>query len=167
MLRPLQAALVLLIITVSAVAQEIPEQLRGEWTIRRIVPTRTISCWGTKEARLLIGTRIAYTSDTLRWEDRVAFHPLVAVTTIDAQKFHDDNSGGGANDSQVTFRELGIHETSALQITLTHDTIKPIDGANELPGDSVLFKDRDTVIFSVCNVYFEAHRIAPSNQKAK
>jgi hypothetical protein len=35
-----------------------------------------------------------------------------------------------------------------------------------IPGDVVLLKDGNTIIFSLCNVYFEAERvIAPSRLK--
>ena len=36
---------------VGASAQDVPKEIWGKWTIRRIVPTRTISCWGDPEAK--------------------------------------------------------------------------------------------------------------------
>jgi hypothetical protein len=157
--------MVLMIASLST--QEIPSELQGRWIIKRLLPTSTISCWGKKEARQLIGTEIEYTHDSLRWRDRLASHPGVSVSEITADKFHRENSGGGASDSQVTFDQLGIRTPSTTEIVLTHPDIKPIEGAYELPGDTVLIKDNNTIVFSVCNIYFEAKRITPlpSNRK--
>jgi hypothetical protein len=156
--RLLKSMVVGFALLAGAAAQDIPAQLQGSWVIQRIVPTGTISCWGYEEARHLIGTEIEYTSDSLRWRDRVASHPLVGISVVSAEQFHRDNSGGGSNDSQVTFGQLGIRAVTATQIVLTHPDTKPIAGANEIPGDTVLIKDQDTIIFSVCGVYFEARR---------
>ena len=43
-----------------------------------------------------------------------------------------------------------------------------ITGATiEIPGDDVLIKDKNTIIFSVCNVYYEARRrpVSSGNRK--
>jgi hypothetical protein len=156
----LHLALLLNCLTI-AVAQDIPAQLQGKWIIKRVLPTSTISCWSYKEARRLVGTEIEYTSDTLRWKDRVASHPLVAVSVVSAEQFHRENSGGGAADSQVTLGQLGIQMANATQVVLTHPDIKPIWSAYEIPGDKVLIKDETTIIFQVCNVYLEARREVP------
>lgn len=156
--RVLTLALIFTTFVVSAPAQEIPTLLRGTWRITRVLPTSTISCWSSRDARTLLGTTIEYTQTSLRWKDRVVSNPVVRVSTVSAEKFHDDNSGGGANDSQVTFKQLGIEARTAIQIVLTHTDIKPIRGVLDLPGDTVLIKDRNTIVFSVCNLYFEAKR---------
>lgn len=147
---------------VSAPAQEVPSLLRGTWRITRVLRTATISCWGSTDARTLLGTTIEYTQTSLRWKDRVASNLVVSISTVDAETFHDNNSGGGANDSQVTFAQLGIEAPTATQIVLTHSDIKPIRGSYDLPGDAVLIKNRNAIIFSVCNLYFEAKRELPT-----
>src|ERR1035441_1700834 len=101
-----------------AAAQNIPAQLQGKWIIKRVLPTSTISCWSYKEARQIVGTEIEYTADMLRWKDRVASHPLVAVSIVTAEQFHRENSGGGPTDSQVTFDQLGIRTPTAIQVVL-------------------------------------------------
>jgi hypothetical protein len=158
MVRRLLTPALLLNFAAIAVAQDIPLQLQGKWVVQRVVPTTTISCWTYEEARRLVGTEVVYTAYSLRWKDRVANHPLVAVSTVSAEQFHREFSGGGTVDSQVSFRQLGIQTPTATLIILTHPDAKPIWGADEIPGDTVLIKDEGTVIFSVCNVYLEARR---------
>jgi hypothetical protein len=139
----------------TATAQDIPTQLQGRWIIRRIVPTHTVSCWSYAEGKRLIGTEIEYTADTLRWKDRVATHPLVGVLELSAEQFFQEYSGSG---SRVTFEQLGIQAATAMRITLTHPDVEPVWGEYAIPGDEVFIKDQNTIVFAVCNVYFEARR---------
>jgi hypothetical protein len=147
----------------SLTAQEIPAQLRGRWVVKRELPTSTICCWGEKEAQDLIGTEIEYTADSFRWKNTVTPHPTVQVTVLSAQQFHDRYSGGGANDSQVNFRQLGIRAPQATLVILGHEPADLTGATIEIPGDEVLIKDKNTIVFSVCNVYFEAKRQLDSN----
>jgi hypothetical protein len=158
MVRRYKFAALFLVLVASVAAQDIPQQLHGNWLIKRIVPTTTISCWSYKEAQRIVGTEIDYTANSLRWKDRVAINPLVGVSELSAEEFQQEYSGGGANDSQVNFSQLGIRSQSVTRIKLTHPDIKPIWGSYEIPGEEVLVKDKNTIIFSVCNIYFEARR---------
>ena len=141
-----------------ATAQDIPEQLRGKWVVKRVIPTSTISCWGDRESKQLIGTEIEYSSDMFRWQDKTTTRPDVTIATVTAEQFHSENSGGGAADSQVTFRQLGIQAKEAIQVSLSHPEANITGATIEIPGDSVIIKSRNVIIFSVCNVYFEALR---------
>jgi hypothetical protein len=148
----------------SALPQTIPSELWGTWVVRRELPTSTISCWGETEARALIGTEIEYRADFFRWKDKIASHPTGNVSVVTAKQFHDENSGQGANSSQVTFGQLGIKETTAKQVAINHPGTRselPSE-PSEIPGDDVLLKNHDTIIFSICNLYFEAERVAAS-----
>ncbi len=141
-------------------SQTIPKEFWGTWVVRREVPTSTISCWGEKEAKKLIGTEIEYSAQHFRWKRVVTKNPDVETKTVTAQQFHDGNSGGGTGGSQVTFAQLGIKEESVVQITIRHPSATITEATGEIPGDNVLLKDKNTIIFSVCNVYFEAERRA-------
>jgi hypothetical protein len=158
MKRMLYLMIVFLGLVKAVPAQTIPKELWGTWIVRREVPTTTISCWGDKEAKKLIGTEIEYSAQLFRWNRIVTKNPTAETITLTAQQFHDENSGGGANSSQVTFPQLGIKEENAVQIVIRHPTARITGATSEIPGDSVLVKDKDTIIFSVCNVYFEAKR---------
>ena len=145
--------------------QGIPKELWGKWAIRRTLPTRTISCWGDKDAKALIGTEIEYSSELFRWKKLVTKNPVATVRVLSAEQFHDENSGGSTNGSQVTLKELGIDGKEVTTITVEHAGAQVTGATVEIPGDYVLIKNKDTIIFSVCNVYFEARRMGPSGSR--
>ncbi len=94
-------------------------------------------------------------------------HPTANVSVVTAKQFHDDNSGQGANSSQVTFGQLGIKAATANQVAINHPGTTselPVE-PSEIPGDVVLLKSHNTIVFSVCNVYFEAKRLVVPNPK--
>jgi hypothetical protein len=142
-----------------ATAQNIPQELVGKWVIQRELPTRTISCWGEKEAKAIIGSEIEYASDSFRWKHVAIKHPTVEVQVVSAEQFERENSSPSANDSQVSFRQLGIKGPEAKQVTIEHPPAEITKATTEIPGDVLLFKNRNTIVFSVCNVYFEAKRL--------
>jgi hypothetical protein len=151
---------VFLVLLAPTSAQTIPKELWGKWVVRRELPATTISCWGEKEAQKLLGTEIEYSAGFFRWSKVVTKDPTAEMKTITAQQFHDENSGKGVTSSQVTFQQLGIKADSALQVVIRHPGIENTGATEpgEIPGDNFLVKDKSTIIFSVCNVYFEAER---------
>ena len=141
-------------------AQTIPEQIWGKWVVSRSIPTTTISCWGDSKAKTLLGTEIEYSREEFRWKDVVTSHPIAETKIVTAEQFSDDHSGKGSHSSQITFRQLGIKEKEAMQVSIHHPPASITGGTREIPGDEVLVKDHNTIIFSVCNVYSEATRVA-------
>jgi len=155
----LRAALLFLFLAPqSAAISEIPIQLRGDWKVTRVIPTATITCWDDSQAKKLLDTTIHYYADGFLWNDHVVRNATVNVNTLSAKQFHREYSGGGAADSQVDFRQLGIRAPDAVVVTVEHDPANITGGSIEIPGDWVLLKNHDTLILSVCNVYFEARR---------
>jgi hypothetical protein len=142
-------------------AQNIPKELVGKWVILRELPTRTISCWGEKEAKAIIGTEIEYTADSFRWKHMVVEHPSVTVAVVGADQFERENSSPSVNGSQVSFRQLGIDATKTKQVSINHQPAEITGATTEIPGDEVLLKNRNVIVFSVCNIYFEAKRLRP------
>jgi hypothetical protein len=147
----------------TASAQTVPKEVWGKWVIRREVPTRTISCWGEPEARKIIGTEIEYSEKIFRWNSIVTNDPVAESNVITAQQFHDDNSGGSANSSQVDFQQLGIKQARTTEIKIHHADARLSAATTEIPGDDILMKDANTIAFSICNIFFEAKR-APSGK---
>ncbi len=145
-------------ITASAASEDLPEPLRGTWVVRRVIPTATISCWGKRESKSLIGTRIQYSVRGFRWKNIQTDSPEVTIVRLTADQFHDENSGGGASDSQVTLKHLGIEKPDVKQVSLSHPDATITGATTEIPGDRVLMKDSNRIVFSVCNVWFEAER---------
>jgi len=129
------------------------------------LPTTTISCWGEREAQKIMGTEIEYSAEVFRWKDVITRNPIVIPTIIGAEQFHDQNSGRGTNSSQVTFKQLGIKAAEAKRIVIQHSVGRVAEATTEIPGDDVLVKDHNTIIFSMCNLFFEAKRAAISPHK--
>src|SRR5258708_2701311 len=121
----------------AAMAQTIPSELWGRWVIQREILTSTISCWGETEAQAIIGTEIEYSADSFRWKDKIERHPTTNVSVVSAKQFHDENSGQGANSSQISFGQLGIKAATAKQVTINHPgTTSGLPGEpSEIPGD--------------------------------
>lgn len=140
-------------------ASAVPTELWGKWVIVREIDTRTISCWGKKQARRTIGTAISYSSNGLSWRNLRTKAQGAKVRSITAREFHDENSGGSANASQIDFQQLGIKRESTTQITIRHPDGSITGTTSEFPGDEVLIKGPNSIVFSLCNVYFEAKRV--------
>lgn len=147
-------------------AQNIPPELHGRWVIQRKLPTSTISCWGEKEAKRLIGTEIEYTATSFRWGAIVTNHPKVEIAVVTSQQFHDENSGKGRDSSQVSFLQLGIRAPKAAQVEIEHAP-STLPNTTEIPGDMILLKNRTTLVLAVCNVWFEARRLTHSSANSK
>jgi hypothetical protein len=145
-------------------AQTIPKEVWGRWTVRRELPATTISCWGEAEARKLIGTELEYSADLFRWQDLVTKRPVAERRIVSAEQFHAENSGMGTSSSQVTFAQLGIHGKQVTSVSIQHPEGNVSATTTEIPGDNILIRDRDTLVFSVCNVYFEARRIVSTSR---
>lgn len=144
-----------------ATAQNIPQELIGKWVIQRELPARTISCWGEKEAKAIIGSQIEYTANSFRWKRVVVEHPMVKIRVVSAEQFERENSSPSVNGSQVSFRQLGINAAETKEISIDHPPAEITKATTEIPGDLLLLKNRKTIVFSVCNVYFEAKRLRP------
>jgi hypothetical protein len=158
-MKRLFSLLIFLTSTVVA-AQNIPQELVGKWVIQRELPTRTISCWGEKESKAVIGTEITYTTDSFQWKHLVVKQLALKVAVVTAEQFQTDNSSPSANGSQVSFRQLGIRTPKVKQITINHPPVDFTGATTEMPGDVVLLKNHDIIVLSVCNAYFEAKRLA-------
>jgi hypothetical protein len=137
----------------------IPRQLQGRWRIQRIIPTRTITCWVDQQARGILGTEIEYLPVLFRWRDYRISNPSTTVEVLTADEFSSRYSGGGRDDSQADFKQLGIDTPSIEILTVNHPAADITGGTTEIPGDTVLLKSRDRIVVTVCNVYFEAIRI--------
>jgi hypothetical protein len=141
----------------------IPQEIWGKWVVIREIPTDTITCWSDAAAKKLLGTEISYSGEVFRWKEVVANRPVAETRIISAEQFHKDNSGQGSNSSQITFGQLGIQAEQVMQISIQHPPGEITGATIEIPGDEVLVKDKDTIIFAACNVYFEAKRIQTSS----
>ena len=139
--------------------QPMPEAIVGTWSVSREIPTKTISCWGKEDARKLIRTELQYSDKIFRWDKTTIENPVVEVRTVTASEFHDENSGAGPHGAEISLPDLGINSDSVTEIAIKHPPGHLFTETIEIPGDDVVVKDPATIVFSVCNVYFEAKRV--------
>jgi len=149
----------LILNAVGVTAAQVPQELVGKWVIAREISTKTISCWGEEEAKAIIGSEIEYTNDSFRWKSNVVKHPVVKLRTVSAEQFERENSSPSVHGSQVSFQQIGIGAPNAKQISFEHPPAEITKATTEIPGDDVLFKNHNAIVFSVCNLYFEAKRL--------
>jgi hypothetical protein len=140
-------------------SRKIPQELLGKWIIRKVLPTNMTSCLDGKQAQSLVGTEIEYRSDSFRWKTTNVQSSGCSTNMIGAQEFAQDISG---NASHIDFSQLGIAASAIKQITIDHPDVKiaelSLNGSAAVPGESVLVEGPNTIIFAVCNTYFEARR---------
>ena len=156
--------LALVFVVAATASKDFPEQLVGKWIVDRVIPTRTITCWSSNESSRLIGSEVQYESHGFGWKQHHIESPDVIVEQLTGDEFHDQNSGGGAVDSQVTLKDLGIMTAGVTEVSLSHPDANIMEATNEIPGDRVFLKARNIIVFSVCNVWFEAKKQAVQNK---
>ena len=150
--------------TNTTVTVTIPGELRGKWIVERQLNTRTISCWGDRDAKKVLHTRIEYSPSAITWRKLRVNAERVTTKTVSAVQFQEENSSPSASGSQIDFQQLGIKADAVRQITIEHPPAQISRATTEFPGDDVLLKSSDTMIFSVCNVYFEAIRMGSAQK---
>ena len=121
--------------------------------------TDTIGCLDSQQAQALVGAEIEYRADSFRWKTINVQSSGSSRNLIGAQEFAQHNSGSG---SRVDFNQLGIAASAVEQITINHRNVKIAElsqnGSAAVPGENVLVAGPNTIIFDVCNTYFEARR---------
>jgi hypothetical protein len=140
-------------------ANAIPKGLSGRWRVERIIPTRTITCFGEREARSIVHTEIEYSQTAFHWNHHLIPYTSASSHVLNAEQFHDDYSGGGAKDSQVDFDQLGIRSSTVTVVTFAHADVNIPGMVDGIPGDLILIKDANHIILNVCNVYLGAVRL--------
>jgi uncharacterized protein YecT (DUF1311 family) len=138
---------------------KIPQELLGKWIVRKVVVTDTVGCLDSKQAQALLGAEIEYRADSFRWKTTNVQSSGSSTNLIGAQEFAQGNSGSG---SHLDFNQLGIAASAVEQVTINHPNVKLAElsqsGSAAVPGESVLVEGPNTIIFDVCNTYFEARR---------
>ncbi len=155
-LKPTVLALLIVVAAGYLSAEPLPARLRGSWRITRILPTHNVGCWGQQQAAKLVGTTLTYSDHSMHWYGGAV--PLQGIVTreISADQFYKENSGSGGYD--VDFKMLGIRAESITEVDLQHEDADITGATTEVPGDAVLLAGTNRIVFSVCQVYYEAVR---------
>jgi hypothetical protein len=140
-------------------ATKIPAELLGKWRVHKVLPGETVTCLDSTQAQTLVGTEIEYRADGFRWKTTNVPSSGSTTNLLGAQEFAQGNSGSG---SHVDFNQLGIAASAVEQITINHPEVKiaelSLNGSEAVPGESVLVEGPNTILFQICNTYFEARR---------
>jgi hypothetical protein len=144
---------------------QVPTTLIGQWNITRELPTTAITCWDSREARYLLGKHFQIGPGLLIWGHTQVPIQNVRETTFDDESFLRAYSGSGGS---VRFRYLGVTSPTAKVVEIRHPDIKWKDPGGqdhyEIPGEWALLKAPNTIVVSVCNVYYEARRLPAVKQ---
>ncbi|RXH58520.1 hypothetical protein [Granulicella sibirica] len=86
--------------------------------------------------------------------------PLTGIVTrtVTADTFTQET--GHALGTPLSLSELNITSPRVLEVDMQHDDADVTGSTTEIPGDSVLLVDRNTIVVSACGTYFEATRAA-------
>ena len=147
-----------------ALAQErLPQQVAGTWKITRVLPARSgAACWSDKDAQPLVGSLLAYTQHTMRWQGgSVPLHGVTtrAVSSADLA----EESPAATGRPALRLADLGIQAKGVTEVNLQHDDADITGSTTEVPGDSVLVAGPGRIVVSACGVYLEAVRSRPRN----
>lgn len=143
----------------------VPQELMGQWKVVKQFNTQTISCWSNEDAKKVLGTTVEYGPKEITWRNHHAKVEGATVRTISAESFAKENSSPSVNGSQIGFKQLKIAAQTVKQVTIQHAGAEITGSTVEFPGDEVLLKSADTLVFSLCNLYFEARRV-PSHRNS-
>lgn len=133
----------------------LPSALEGTWRIAKILPTTNTACWSREQAQPLVGSKLTYREEVMRW--RGGDVPLQGVTTrtLTAAEFSKENGG---TDHPASFSQLGIHMPRVTEVDMQHEDADITGATTEVPGDSVLLVGSNRIVISACGVYYEAVR---------
>lgn len=136
-------------------AEQLPGTLRGSWRIERILPTTNSSCWTREEAQSLVGSRLTYSQNEMRWRGGVVALDDIYMREVSGADFQRENSGA---DRPASFEQLGIRADAVTEVDMQHPDAAVLPASTEIPGDSVLLAAPNRIVVSACGVYFEATR---------
>lgn len=139
----------------------IPSLLLGRWRVTKTLPTQAVVCWDRQQIDSVLNTQISYQPDGFSWNNQQRRSLGVVSSTVEEQEFVEDNSDADSETPAVDFAMLGIIAPAVERIAIMHtakDSASNTPDDDEFPGATVLIKNPDTLIFSMCNQYFEAQR---------
>jgi TonB family protein len=144
----------------------VPEDLQGTWVVKRYIPLYTgVGCFGEEEINSLVGTVIEYKANSIHWNDRTLPVSRVESANLSAEQFVHSQEPTGSYGGVVTFRDFGIQADAVHKITIEHPEVDLGWGDTSFPGDNGLLKTPTTLLYTVCNVWFEVEKqSAPTPQ---
>jgi exosome complex RNA-binding protein Rrp42 (RNase PH superfamily) len=98
----------------------------------------------------VVGRSIEYSANSITWNGSKAQRATAKMLDVTNKQYRDSY--------RVDLNSLGMKSEKATIIEIAHPDANVIDCSTQIPGDTVMFKDRNTIIIWVDNNYFEAVR---------
>ena len=152
-MRGWAVGLALAVMCGGAWGQEMPQALRGEWRIVKILPTKNASCWDEARARELVGSRLRYEEGKMTWMGGTVDVSDTYPRTLTAQAFR--------GEYKVGLEELGIRAGVVTEFDLQHEDADVTGSTTEVPGDTVVLAGPGRIVVSACGVFYSAVRATP------
>jgi hypothetical protein len=130
---------------------DIPASLRGRWKIlRSLKGVGGVTCMADEGESTVVGRSIEYTANSINWNGLITQKATAKMLEVTNRQYTESY--------RVDLNSLGIKSRRVTVIEIAHPDAKVIDCTTQIPGDTVMFKNRDTIIIWVDNNYFEAAR---------
>lgn len=131
---------------------DIPTSLRGRWKILRSLKAGSgnVTCMADEGETSIVGRSIEYAMDSITWNGLKTQKATAKILDVTDKQY--------IYRYRVDLSSLGIKSEKATVIEIAHPDANVIDCTTQIPGDTVMFKDQDTIIIWVENNYFEAVR---------
>ena len=159
--RRLLALILLLLTTPAALPQEpFPTQIAGSWKITRTLPTTNHGCWD--KAPTLLGTTLTYRPASMRWKGGLVPLNGVATRTLTQDVFAKESAT--TYGAPLNLTDLNITTPRVLEIDRQHEDADITGSTTEVPGDTILYVNKNTIVISACGTYFQATRSSPAGR---
>lgn len=145
-------------------AEQLPALLRGSWRIERILPTTNQGCWTRQDAESLVGTKLTYSQNEMRWRGGVVRLDDIFTREVSGAEFSKENAGP---EQPASFAQLGIQADAVTEVDMQHADAAILPASTEIPGDAVMMVAPDRIVVSACGVYFEAVRPGTRVRRAR
>jgi hypothetical protein len=149
----LAGILFMLAVTPAAFAQ-MPKELGGCWQTTKALQTSNVQSLSQAEARAFLGRKLIFSPTLARSGDTALQSPQYYVRQVADAEF--------ADAFRITLRDIGITGKSAVEI----DIYREKNQLSEFPGNLVLLKDKQSIIWNWRGVFFEASHCPISSRPA-
>ncbi len=129
---------------------QMPKELGGCWQTTRVLQTSNVQSLTPAAARAFLGRKLKFSPSLARSGDAVLQLPQYYVRQVKAADFADAFA--------IPLKDIGITENSALEV----DIYREKNQLTEFPGNLVLLKNKQSILWNWRGVFFEAKRCMAS-----
>ncbi len=151
-LVPILAAVLAVLAIAPAALAQMPKELGGCWQTTKALQTSNVRSLTPVEANTFLGRKLLFSPALARSGGTSLQSPQYYVRKVAAADFADAFG--------IAFRDIGILEKSAVEI----DIYREKNQLTEFPGNLVLIKNSQSILWNWRGVFFEASRCPTPNK---